>query len=106
MRGKGWGKKHSTVDYVFKYPYYYLVWYHWKIIDEMEKRGYCPDKQWDNLQYRGKNIINDNSKFDELINSTELFVYYRYFNYPEHNEEYLKECIENLKSKGIFINMV
>ena len=25
--------------------------------------------------------------------------------YPEHNEEYLQECIENLKEKGVEINV-
>jgi uncharacterized protein (TIGR02328 family) len=25
--------------------------------------------------------------------------------YPEHNEEYLEECLDNLKSKGIEIEL-
>ena len=29
---------------------------------------------------------------------------YNYMIYPEHNDEYLQECIENLKEKGIDIN--
>ena len=42
LRGKGWGKKHSVVDYVFTHNPAYLVAYHWKIMSEMRNRGYNP----------------------------------------------------------------
>jgi len=29
--------------------------------------------------------------------------YYMHIIYPEHNDEYLRECIENLKGKGVEI---
>lgn len=44
LRGKGWGRKHATVDYVFTYRPDYLVVYHHLVMDEMERRGYKPDK--------------------------------------------------------------
>ena len=40
MRGKGWGKKHATVDYVFKYHPYQLYMFHQLVMAEMKRRGY------------------------------------------------------------------
>lgn len=99
LRGNGWGKKHSTVDYVFKYGIERLIAYHTLVIDEMIKRGYSPDKIWENLYYRGKILGNSNYIF-----GTAVMTYRNYRNiYPEHNENYLEECINNLKAKGVFI---
>ena len=47
LRGKGWGKKHSVVDYVFTHEHELLVAYHRLVMDEMERRGYHPDRTWD-----------------------------------------------------------
>ena len=49
LRGAGWGRKHSVVNYVFDHIPERLVAYHWHIMDEMESRGYHPDKIWDIL---------------------------------------------------------
>ena len=49
LRGKGWGRKHSVVDYVFTHEPDYLVAYHHLVMDEMERRGYKPDKIWRNI---------------------------------------------------------
>ena len=92
LRGKGWGKKHSTVDYVFTHPYGCLFHYHKKIMEEMVNRGQKPSKIWLNHKYRGKVL-----KFDKSI---KVDIEY---DYPEHNEEYLKECLDNLKVKGIYL---
>lgn len=91
LRGKGWGKKHSTVDYVFKYSPKSLVIYHAKVMCEMIERGYKPDPMWMHLNYRGKNCDWSNPYLDEDYVET----------YPEHNDEYYKECVENLRSKGV-----
>ena len=93
LRGKGWGRKHSTVDYVFKYPISKLFCYHEKIMEEMDKRGCKVSPEWRLAQYRGKKIGIDNSILDNWDNS----------DYPEHNDEYMKECIKNLKNKGFEI---
>ena len=42
LRGKGWGKKHATVDYVFKHNPCLLVAYHRLVMDDMERRGRSP----------------------------------------------------------------
>ena len=43
LRGNGWGKKHSVVDYVFTHNPTYLARYHSLVMDEMFRRGYLPD---------------------------------------------------------------
>lgn len=103
LRGKGWGKKHSTVDYVFTHLPERLVAYHWHIMNEMERRGYKPDKIWDNPAYRGKVLGFQENWCDEDMVDIWYNLPQDHLIYPEHNDEYLKECIDNLKSKGITI---
>ena len=92
LRGKGWGKKHSVVNYVFEHPYSMLYNYHKKIMDEMEARGYHAVPEWHDIHYRGKHIGFDMSGFTSQLSSAD---------YPEHDSKYLKECISNLHRKGI-----
>lgn len=108
LRGAGWGRKHSTVDYVFTYSPAYLIAYHYLIMDEMEKRGYHPDEIWRSVTYRGKTLGADwSEKQWEAMGWRDL--YKRAKNgkiiYIEHNQKYLIECLENLKNKGIEINL-
>ena len=56
LRGKGWGKKHSTVDYVFTHSPSYLVAYHNLVMDQMEKRRYNVAPLWREDNYRGKSL--------------------------------------------------
>jgi uncharacterized protein (TIGR02328 family) len=99
LRGNGWGKKHSTVDYVFSHPWEWLWCYHMKIYYEMKRRGYKPDSKWHHPYYRGKNCEQHKPIYDykrmPSDNSETI--------YPEHNEEYLKNCLLNLKNKGVNI---
>lgn len=103
LRGKGWGKKHSTVNYVFSHNYLYLFHYHCLVMQEMRRRGYKTSSEWSNICYRGK-IIGEVSQ-GNLPNINYIFISRKNIglNYPEHNEEYYKECIKNLKRKGIEI---
>ena len=104
LRGKGWGKKHATVDYAFTHPREWLVAYHYLIMDEMERRGYHPDYTWRNPCYRGK-TLGEELEFSVDADMVDDQYYYATHKggliYPEHNAEYLRECIENLKSKGV-----
>ena len=99
LRGKGWGRKHATVDYVFTHHPAYLVAYHWLVMAEMRKRGYNPDRAWDNAGWRGNDLgaqegwVNAEWAYDLMIEGGTL--------YQEHDDAYLRECIENLRSKGI-----
>ena len=101
LRGKGWGRNHSVVNYVFTHLPERLVAYHWLVMDEMEKRGYHPDKIWDDPNYRGKILgIQENWCEEDMVD-----IWYNYSNnnliYPEHDDNYLEECLNNLKNKGI-----
>ena len=106
LRGKGWGKKHSVVNYVFEYDPGVLVAYHYLIMNEMKRRGYHPDDIWENPNWRGaalgevKNWVNEETfvRVYNLANTSGFTIY------PEHNDNYMCECIENLKGKGIDIN--
>ena len=106
LRGKGWGRKHATVDYVFTYSPAYLVAYHWLIIEEMERRGYHPDPIWKDPAYRGKALGYQPGWCDEDKALAIKFTYTRTSNpfFAEHDDKYLQECLDNLKSKGIEIN--
>lgn len=107
LRGKGWGKKHATVDYVFTHEHEYLVAYHFEVMDEMRKRGYKPDPIWYASNYRGAILGNQVcwANVDKADNIRLEVKFKNQFIFPEHNEEYLKECLDNLKSKGIEINI-
>ena len=99
LRGKGWGKKHSVVDYVFTHPTEWLVAYHYLIMEEMRHRGYFPDKTWYIAGYRGKTLGLDETWANQ--ERVEDLFHYSDIIYPEHNDVYLIECLENLKGKGI-----
>lgn len=96
LRGLGWGKKHSTVDYVFTYHPDYLYNYHIEIIVEMLNRGYKVDDKWTNRYYRGKR--SEPWKTLEYLHMGFVGTIY-----PEHDDDYMEECLQNLRGKGINI---
>ncbi|NLN52511.1 MAG: hypothetical protein GX145_06885 [Clostridiaceae bacterium] len=96
LRGKGWGKRHSTVNYVFEYSPYLLYKYHLLVMEEMNRRGYRVSEEWFNKDYRGKNM----ERYENLIPVEVISPIYQ-----EHNEEYLIECLENLENKHIFLEI-
>lgn len=96
LRGAGWGKPHATVNYVFNHSPYLLYRYHLLVMEEMEKRGYQPDPLWKKAHYRGK-VAEVYTDLEPLTVTTPI--------YPEHDEAYLVECLENLAAKGIFITI-
>lgn len=105
LRGKGWGKPHATVNYVFKHPYEWLVIYHYAVMKEMGRRGYTMNVLWFNPGYRGKAlgmVGNNPSAFEAKAkeHGRGSLVY------PEHDEQYLQECLDNLAGKGIHIEGV
>lgn len=94
LRGAGWGKKHSVVNYVFDHPYSWLFHYHMEVMREMRRRGYKHEASWRARGYRGQIVGYDN---------TEFTWYGTMERYPEHNAAYLAECVANLAGKGITI---
>ena len=94
LRGKGWGKNQSTVNYVFKYNPAELADYHVLVIWECMNRKYKINKRWINYDFRG--LQNRSWTDEELTRSERLGG-----KYPEHTTEYLAECINLLKSRGV-----
>jgi len=96
LRGLGWGRKHKTVNYVFKYDRQRLYDYHLLVMEEIMNRGNVNlDIKWLNHNYRGKRSEPDNYIYEKRNYGDTI--------YPEHNQEYITECINNLKDKGINI---
>ncbi len=106
LRGKGWGKKHATVDYAFTRDTACLVAYHYLVMDEMRRRGYMPDDKWSNPYYRGLTIGMD-MKFTDADSVDDQYCYAIHKGgmiYPEHDDAYLEECVALLKEKDAPIN--
>ena len=104
LRGRGWGRRHSVINYVFTHQPAHLVAYHFLVMDEMERRGYNPDRSWRSIDYRGTTLDKedgwvDNDLLQRLLSRSEAGIHI----YKEHNEDYYNECVENLYTKGIHI---
>lgn len=97
LRGAGWGKPHATVNYVFRYDRGRLFAYHQRIMAEMERRGYRVSPEWLRPEYRGKTAPADGEIRPLNVNSAGPV-------YREHDAAYLRECIENLRGKGIAVD--
>ncbi|WP_240377405.1 TIGR02328 family protein [Bacillus piscicola] len=101
LRGNGWGKSHRTVNYVFQYAPVRLYQYHQKVMDEMKARGFQVDPLWEDPLYRGRNctpyrewqLLTEEGEQDSTLKAAYI--------YPEHDCCYFRECLENLKAKGI-----
>ena len=104
LRGKGWGRKHATVDYVFKHPYFHLFAYHKKVMEEMLMRGYRFAIEWGCSDYRGKLLGDELSQFTSWSHKDIEYLKRNPLVYPEHNESYIAECIANLAAKGVAID--
>ena len=70
--------------------------YHSLAVDEMEKRGYKVSAEWRDKNYRGKKAEQYNDLEERNIDTPI---------YKEHDNEYLAECIENLRKKGIKLEL-
>lgn len=106
LRGKGWGKKHSVVDYVFTHEHELLVAYHRLVMDEMERRGYHPDRTWNDPCWRGKTLGREEGWADaDMVEDQYCYATHKDgIIYPEHNDAYLATCIALLKEKDAPIN--
>ena len=67
----------------------------------MITRGYVPDLKWYDMSYQGENM--PRRTWDSVPNTKELNNRLMGIVYPEHNNEYLAECINNLATKGVFV---
>jgi uncharacterized protein (TIGR02328 family) len=98
MRGDGWGQNHSTVNYVWKYQRYDLYRYHEVLLDERDRRGFGY-----NNKFRDPTFQNNKVGYirDEKLLYTGPSAGYDNPIYPEHDYDYLVECIENLEGKDV-----
>lgn len=98
LRGKSWGRKHATVDYVFRYGPERLYRFHRLVMNEMAGRGYQVAAAWADPRYRGKNCPPyDRLPVDVLPEPGPV--------YPEHDAVYLQECLDNFRKKGVELTM-
>ena len=101
LMGNGWGRKHATVDYVFLYPEEYLVAFSMYVFKDMIRRGYHPNHEviFNSLlkRHTSQEVIDICQKAEQLIQDNSKLFY-------EHNDNYMQECLDNLKSKGITID--
>ena len=84
-----------------------LVAYHFEVMDEMRKRGYNPDPIWYAASYRGSILGNQPgwANIDQADHLRTQATFSHTTIYPEHNDIYLQDCLDNLKSKNIEINL-
>ena len=127
LRGNGWGKPHATVNYVFEHPYEWLWAYHIRVMEEMLNRGYKVNPIWYPMSYRGHTAPSivyypeealaagspDWARFPEgcYKPAPDIVVINKRIKegcliYPEHDEQYLKGCLENLAGKGIVLEVI
>lgn len=99
LRGNGWGRNHSTVDYVFTHEPELLFEYHRRVINIMESKGYNVDQLWKKSSYRGKNC----PPYEKTKSTLLICLAMCDKVYGEHDDIYYKECLDNLKRKGINI---
>lgn len=97
LRGNGWGRKHKTVDYVFKHAPAKLYDYHVAVMQEMQRRHFKVDEAWYSISYRGSHCKPWSSRVD-LYHEQDKSSLRRF--YPEHDEAYLLECLDILRRKG------
>ena len=60
------------------------------------KRGYKVSLEWKDKNYRGRTAEKYDNLKEEIVNSPI---------YKEHDIEYLDDCIENLRNKGIHLKI-
>ena len=76
-------------------------------MEEMERRGYHPDPIWYQVNWRGTRLGEEKGWGNEIeVNEIKCFCRDgSAMIYLEHNNSYLEECIENLRGKGVEINV-
>ena len=72
-------------------------------MDEMERRGYKPDKIWRSPNWRGKVLGECANWCDTDI--VKMWYECKQNIYEEHDGFYLEECLDNLADKGVKIDM-
>ena len=98
LREGSCGQTHAMVNYVFKYEFSRLYEYHLLVLGEMMRRGFDPDGGWYDRLYRGKSCpkltLYEAGSYVYTPGADNLFIY------PEHDDRYLLECLNDLAANG------
>lgn len=103
LRGRGWGKRSSVINYIYDEGPESLVAYHIIVMHEMLRRGYHPNNLWCNVFYRGP-ILGMDENFVNVYKVNELYKDKRHNVFRYHNNDYLQQCLDNLHNKGVTIS--
>lgn len=102
LRGKGWGKRNVSINYLYDDPLGEdaLAVYHLRVLSEMDRRGYNFDTRWEDPEYCGKNrgIRKSNSRNVEEA-------YLRKVPLLGHTDEILQNDIKALRERGLDIRI-
>lgn len=96
---------HSTVNYVNDHPICYLFTYAILVRDEMKRRGYKPKTNLFSKKFKKAFFPNIGINIMSARTIYKNYISYGAPIYPEHNDAYLQECLENLRKKGIEIDV-
>jgi len=103
LRGKSWDLTNLVVDYVKEHSIERLIALHFAVMDELEKRPmqnkkmHKPNHMWRDPYYRGINcdpLIRGTLDFEKINNFLHMAIIY-----PNHNQDYLGECLSVLWEK-------
>jgi uncharacterized protein (TIGR02328 family) len=67
-------------------------------MNEMTRRGYRPAREWRRAEYRGRALTPEDPGPVSRLRAGDPWAGTIY---PEHDDEYLQECLSNLADKGI-----
>ena len=100
LRGKGWGKRNVSINYLYDDPLGEdaLTVYHHRVLFEMKQRGFNYDPAWEIASYCGKNRP---AREACLINY--LIACKREVPLLGHTTEILQKDIEALQDRGLDI---
>lgn len=100
LRGLGWGKKNKNINYIYDDPLgeEALAVYHYKVLREMEKRGYNFDDKWFAFNYCGKR------RQARTVNPAMLkLALWRDVPLQKHTLDFFLNDVQTLKDRGLTI---
>lgn len=100
LRGKGWGKRNVSINYLYDDPLGEdaLAVYHHRVLAEMQLRGFNYQKEWESAAYCGKNRparIPSLRKYLEACKRDVPLL--------GHTNEILQKDIKDLRERGLDI---
>lgn len=103
LRGKGWGKRNAAVGYLYEDPLGEdaLVAYHFRVLEEMERRGFKFDPLWIEDDYCGKR--RERRKYDLKVHVKALL---RNIPLQGHTLKIYLNDVKALQERGLPIKVI